>query len=588
MNLRSSLKRACINALSQAYDYAALTEISHLLEITEATSEEFGDYQCNAALKLAKQFKESPLNIAQKMAERLKADAEVSNIVSSIEVKAPGFINFRIQAQYLIKKIDTYIHGTHFGIELIPKPEKVVIDFSSPNIAKEMHVGHLRSTIIGDCLRRLFLFFGFDVIPLNHVGDFGTQFGMLIAHLKSMNLTHLEQHTDEIKLSDLSRWYKEAKQRFDQDPDFKKKSQEEVVALQKGDATNVQIWSNICEISRRAYEHIYSLLDITLIERGESFYQNDLQKILSDLQNKGLITVSDGAKCVYLDGFINREGEPLPLIIQKSDGGFNYAATDLSALHHRIFDEKAKQILYVVDAGQSLHFQMVFATAQKAGYYDSQKIRVEHVPFGLVLRADGKKFKTREGDTERLIDLIQTGIDKARKILVDRDPNLADPELQHMAEVLGINAIKYSDLSCNRMSDYVFSYDKMLAFEGNTAAFIMYAYVRILSIQRKTKVDIEALIQAKTPLNITEPAEISLALRLEQYSEVLTQMSQDLMPSRLTEYLYRLAEKFHHFFHQCRVEGVQEQNSRLLLCEATARVLKSGMQILGLQPLERM
>lgn len=633
MSVSSLLKQSCIDAFFMAFpdkcpDKSSIempnmpntveNMVENMVEITEATSEEFGHFQCNGAMKLSKILKMPPVKIAEAWLQKLNEIKWIQGSVASIDIKGPGFINFKMKPQFFAKRIQKLLTDPRLGISLPKIPEKVIIEFSSPNVAKEMHVGHIRSTIIGDCLRRLFTFLGHTVLPVNHVGDWGTQFGMLIAYLETVAPSLMaekisEETHDQIHLSNLAQWYKEAKKKFDEDPAFKKQSQQEVVSLQQGDKRARRVWEHICEISREAYEHIYRLLDVTLVEKGESFYNPLLPKIIEDLNKKGMITVSDGAKCVYLDGFTNREGEPLPLIVQKSDGGYNYASTDLAALYHRVQEEKVDEVIYVVDAGQSLHFQMIFAAAAKAGYYDPQKNRVVHVPFGLVLRGDGKKFKTREGDTERLVDLIQTAIDKAKAILIERNPEFSATELSTMSEILGINAIKYADLSCNRLSDYMFSYDKMLKFEGNTAAFIMYAFVRILSIQRKTNVKVLSLLQVleeqgngqdrkdgtdlengdnrdkdKILLVLEESAEISLGLHLCQFEDVLLQMKDDLMPNRLTDYLYRLAEKFHVFFHQCRVEGSPQQNSRLLLCEAVGRVLKQGMQLLGLKPLERM
>jgi len=592
--------------------------------VTEASSAEFGHFQCNYALQIAKPLKMNPPLIAkywvEKINELIPSNSEYQGIIEKIEIKGAGFINFYIHPEHLAYRLTKSIQDRshRFGITKTDNPLKVIIDYSSPNTAKEMHVGHLRSTIIGDSLNRLFRFFGHDVLALNHVGDWGTQFGMLIAYIKSFVDNEkttaseplafeyvLEKKIANATLSDLAQWYKASKKTFDADPEFKKQAQLEVVALQSGEPTSLTTWKEICEISRHAYQHVYKLLDIdpSLTERGESYYDPMLAKTIEKLEKVKLngqpfVVISEGAKCIFLEGFTNREGEPLPLILQKSDGAYNYSSTDLAALDHRVNEEQGNCLLYVVDAGQSLHFQMIFKAAELAGFYDPKKVRIEHVPFGLVLRNDGKKFKTREGDTERLIDLIQNAIDKAKEILQNRNSDLDPHELQHTAEVLGINAIKYADLSCNRESDYIFSYEKMLKFEGNTAAFIMYAYVRIRSIQRKIlqKTNAEDMNNAMeamfkneaATLKIIEPSEIALALLLCQFEDVLLKMQDHLNPSRLTEYLYRLAEKFHLFFHQCRVEGSEEQNSRLFLCYAVALVLKQGMELLGLRSLERM
>lgn len=587
MNFSDLLKQRSTAALYQAYPEKASLIDPALIEITEATQEKFGHYQCNSAMKLTKILDENPRQIAEKLLLALK-NMSTDSIFAELSIAGPGFINFTLARSFLSSIVTQQLHDPRLGVPLPAKPLRVILDYSSPNVAKEMHVGHLRTTIIGDCLARLMRFLGHQTLCLNHIGDWGTQFGMLIAYLKIV-LPEMSGNTlPNVDLSDLVAWYRASKQKFDEDSDFKKQAQQEVVLLQNGDPAARRIWEHICEISRHAYQKIYDMLDIALIERGESFYHPFLAPLLQDLEQKKLLTTSEGAKCVYLEGFTNREGEPLPLILQKSDGGYNYATTDVAALKHRVQEEKGDWLIYVIDAGQTLHLQMVFETAKKAGYFDPNQVRIDHVAFGLVLKPDGKKFKTRSGDTEKLIDLLQGAVEKAKEKLQERDPDISNTELEAAAKILGLNAIKYADLSCHRMSDYIFSYEKMLKFEGNTAAFLLYAYVRIQSIQRKLNLDILDLLKDKQAIVLADPAEIALGFLVAQFSEVLESMSKELLPNRLTDYLYRLAEKFHAFFHQCRVEGAPEQNSRLLLCEATARVLHQGMQILGLKPLERM
>lgn len=634
MNLAELIKEKCLKALNLAYPQQAASLDSALIEITQATQQQFGHYQCNSAMKLSKLLAENPRKIAENLVVHLKSlntvnlnsvslnDVNAENkatlssssvsipsmpMFSDINIAGPGFINFTLNAEFIAQLNTQQLHDARLGVSKPTKPLKVIIDYSSPNVAKEMHVGHLRTTIIGDCLARLMRFLGHEVLCLNHIGDWGTQFGMLIAYIKQLHPEMSGATLPDVDLSDLVAWYRAAKARFDEDPAFKKQSQLEVINLQGGDLLARAIWEHICEISRINYQKIYDLLDIQLIERGESFYHPFLQPLIEDLEGKGLLTISDGAKCVYLEGFTNREGESLPLILQKSDGGFNYATTDLAALQHRIQDEKGNWLIYVIDAGQTLHLEMIFAAAEKAGFYDPKKVRLDHVAFGLVLKPDGKKFKTRSGDTERLIDLLHGAIDKAKEKLLEREKDTessssssgssansassitAAQDLNAAAQILGINAVKYADLSCHRLSDYVFSYEKMLKFEGNTAAFLLYAYVRINSIQRKIKdTEVLDLLKNKVPINLEDPAEINLGVLIAQFPEIIDTFSKSLFPHLLTDYLFRLAEKFHIFFHQCRVEGSNQQNSRLLLCEATAKVLFQGMQILGLKPLTRM
>ena len=584
MTLSSLIKQRCQQALAQAFP-AKVSEIDFaMLDITEATQPKFGHYQFNSGMKLSKILGENPRQIAEKMVKALNALSDGSTrrstpTFSKIEIAGPGFINFSFNSNFIANTLQAQCRDPHLGVSPPQKSLKVILD---------LHVGHLRSTIIGDCLSKILAFMGHNVLCLNHVGDWGTQFGMLIAYLKETLPAITNPIPPNVDLGSLATWYQASKKRFDEDPVFKKQAQQEVVALQSGEETSKRAWEHICTISRTAYQHIYDLLDIRLIERGESFYNPLLASVIQQLEKKGLLMHSEGAKCIYLDGFTNREGDPLPLILQKSDGGYNYATTDMAALQHRIQNEQGDWLIYITDAGQALHFQMVFAAGEKTGIFDPKKVRIDHVPFGLVLKPDGKKFQTRSGKTERLIDLLHTAIEHAKQKLKEHNPDISDSELEASAKVLGINAIKYADLSCHRLSDYVFSYDKMLQFEGNTAAFLLYAYVRIQSIQRKVNVDIANLLANHTPLILEDPTEIALGLLVCQFNEALENCARELLPNRLTDYLYRLAEKFHAFFHQCRVEGTPNQNSRLLLCFATAQVLGQGLLLLGLKPLERM
>lgn len=555
-------------------------------EVVQSTQDKFGDYQFNSAMKLSKLLKQNPRSIAEKIATEVETTYEEAiPFISKFEVAGPGFINMTIDPAFLDYGLNKMFYEPHFAIDLPHPPRRVIVEFSSPNTAKELHVGHLRSTIIGDSLARLFEFLGHDVLRLNHIGDWGTSFGMLIAYMKRQapQVISGEEATD---LTHLAAWYKAAKKHFDEDPEFKKASQMEVVALQGGNVEALNAWKLICEISRKSYQEIYDILDVKIQERGESYYNPQLPGLIADLESKGLITLSNGAKCVYLEGFVNREGDLFPLMVQKSDGGYNYDTTDMAAIRQRVAEEKADRIIYVTDAGQSLHFQMVFKAAEKAGYLDPKKVRVDHVPFGLVLGNDGKKFRTRSGETERLIDLLTAAVEHAKHILMERTPEMDQQETDHLAQALGIGAVKYADLSCHRTGDYTFSYDRMLKFEGNTAAFLMYAYVRVEGIKRKVKVDIESLKSER--IHIEHPSEMALGMHLMQFAEALDQVAADLLPNRLTDYLYGLAEKFNAFFRDCRVEGSPQQSSRLLLCELTARVMKQGLHILGVHTVEKM
>ena len=570
-------------ATEQALPELLAQKIVIPIDITPSTQNKFGHYQYNTAMKLTKWLKKPPRHIAEQIVAALDRQ---DGMIAHLEIAGPGFINVTLNPNFLAQEVDILLHDSHLGIDRPETPQRIIIDFSSPNVAKEMHVGHLRSTIIGDCLARLFEFLGYDVLRLNHIGDWGTAFGMLIAHMKGEVPQVLigQQKTD---LTHLVTWYKASKKRFDEDANFKRQAQLEVVALQQGQPQARQAWEIICEISRKAYQEIYDLLDVCLIERGESYYNPYLAEIVIDLENKGLVQISHGAKCIFLEGFQNREGDPLPLMVQKSDGGYNYDTTDMATIYHRINIERGNRLIYVTDAGQGTHFQMIFKAAEKAGYLDPHKVRVDHVPFGLVLGTDGKKFRTRSGETERLIDLLKAAIDHADKILQERNPQMEESERQALAHALGIGAIKYADLSNHRMSDYTFSYDRMLRFEGNTAAFLMYAYVRVAGIKRKVNIDPYSLLD-NTHIRLEHPSEIDLGLHLLRFQETLDLVTNELLPNRLTDYLYELAEKFNAFFRDCRVEGSPQQNERLLLCEATAHVLKQGLNILGVPTVDRM
>lgn len=548
------------------------------IDLTQSTQEKFGHYQCNSAMKIGKILKKNPRQIATEIVEKL----DKTDLIEKVDIEGPGFINVTLKAEFLSRATQEML-GNHLGILPHENPVRVIIDFSSPNTAKEMHVGHLRSTIIGDCIARVFEFLGDDVLRINHIGDWGTAFGMLIAYIKK-NHPQVITGTTTAALSDLVSWYRLSKVEFDANPEFKKISQEAVVALQGGDPDSLKGWKIICEISSKAYQEIYDLLDIKLIERGESFYNPMLADTVADLEKKGLVTPSDGAKCIFLEGYKNRDGDSLPLMVQKSDGGYNYDTTDMAAIRHRIEVEKGSRLIYVTDQGQSTHFQMIFDAAKLAGYLNPEKVRVDHVGFGMVLGNDGKKFRTRSGETERLIDLLTAAIKQAATLLLERSPDLSETDLAHAATVLGVSAIKYSDLSSNRMSDYQFSYDKMLRFEGNTAAFILYSYVRVGGIKRK----IGAEVDPSQKIVLVHPSEIALGLHLAQFPEALEQVAEELLPNRLTDYLFILAEKFNAFFRDCRVEGTPEQASRLLICEVTARTIKQGLELLGIKTLEKM
>lgn len=579
--MTSSIISQLTELLQQAAAAAFPTLQNIDLDITKSKETSFGDYQCNSAMKLSKLLSLPPRTIAESILKAMPSYA--STLCSSCEIAGPGFINLKLNPSFLATQVQQKLK-TGAILPPTPHPQRVIIDFSSPNIAKEMHVGHLRSTIIGDCLSRVFEALGHSVLRLNHVGDWGTAFGMLIAHIKSLPDFSVER-VAALSLADLMRLYRESKIHFDADPVFRKMAQQEVVLLQGGEAEALTIWKMICNTSEKAYQEIYDLLDVRIQERGESFYNPMLPGVITELEEKGLITISEGAKCLFLEGFTNREGNPLPLMLQKSDGGFNYDTTDMAAIAQRIRDEHADRIIYVTDSGQATHFQMIFAAARRAGLLDPSKVRVDHVPFGLVLGPDGKKFRTRSGETEKLIDLLTAAIVHADAILRSKNPDWTEEEFHQIAKILGIGAIKYSDLSSHRMSDYVFSYDRMLRFEGNTAAFIMYSYVRTASIQRKIG---KPSSYIPSTIDLEHPAEISLAKILCQFPDTIDEVAETLLPNRLTDYLYSLAEEFNLFFRDCRVEGDLRQEQRLGLVILTGWTLQKGLHLLGITTPEKM
>ncbi|WP_354635021.1 arginine--tRNA ligase [Planktothricoides raciborskii] len=555
--------------------------------LVPASNPKFGDYQSNVAMSLAKPLKQKPRDIAQKIVDHLN----VSDICQTPEIAGPGFINLMIKPSYLEAQLSSIVGFARLGVDRVENPQKIVVDFSSPNIAKEMHVGHLRSTIIGDCIARILEFRGHEVIRLNHVGDWGTQFGMLITYLREAYPEALTK-ADALDIGDLVAFYKKAKQRFDEYEAFCESSRQAVVQLQAGDPETIQAWKLLCDQSRREFQVIYDLLDIKVTERGESFYNPFLPAVVADLDNLGLLQEDQGAQCVFLEGFMNKEGNPQPLIVQKSNGGYNYATTDLAALRYRIKEDGAKRIIYVTDLGQSTHFAQVFQVATRAGWIPDD-VQVVHVPFGLVQGEDGKKLKTRAGETVRLRDLLDEAIARAKADLETRlqvEGRSETPEfIDRVAQVVGLSAVKYADLSQNRTSSYIFSYDKMLALQGNTAPYMLYAYVRVQGISRKGDIDFGHLGVGEQII-LKEETEIALAKHILLLSEAIAAVETELLPNRLCQYLFELSQKFNQFYDRCPVLQAEEpfHTSRLLLCDFTARILKLGLNLLGIEVLDRM
>lgn len=535
-------------------------------------NKKFGDIQFNGCMKFGK----NPMELASEIAKQISTHAMFANIV----VAKPGFINIWLSdtfCQDFIKQSD--VNGYNpWGKK---HSAKVIVDYSSPNIAKEMHVGHLRSSIIGDTIANLHDFKGDQVDRINHIGDWGTQFGILIAYIFENNLNDVIVNYDLSKLMVL---YQESSAKFKIDNDFKITARNFVVRLQNKEPELIKIWERLCHISQIGYDKIYQLLGINLIERGESFYQPWLQATIDLLNDKELVVESDGAKCVFLPSYPKVDDKILPLIVQKQDGGFNYATTDLAAIWHRSEVEQADKILYVTDLGQSLHFSMVFAAAKAAELVKKQECK--HIGFGLVQKTDGKKFKTRDGDSVKLIDLIETAIERAKLTIEKRNPDLETEQKNKLAQILGINALKYSDLSCNRTQNYIFDFDKMLKFEGNTAAVLMYSYVRAISICNK--LDLSPLKQNLDFNNHIEPNERELLIKLTEFNSALLRAYTELMPNRLCDYIYELASTFNRFCGNCQVIGSEREQIRLQLVIAFAKITKITFNILGMKTITYM
>lgn len=563
---------------------------SNLEPAVEVSTTRFGDYQCNNAMRLWAQIKgkstefRGPNPIGQAIMKNLPP----SDIIGSVSVAGPGFVNIVLSNDWIAQRIQTMLSN---GIDTwapVLSVKRAVVDFSSPNIAKEMHVGHLRSTIIGDTLARMLEFSEVEVLRRNHVGDWGTQFGMLIEYLfeKFPNW----EDAGEQAIGDLQEFYKASKKRFDEDKDFKEKAQEAVVLLQGGDIKYRKAWKEICEISRREFDMVYQRLGVHLEEKGESFYNPYIPDVLEELTNKELIEESDGARVIFI------EGQTIPLIVVKRDGGFNYASTDLAALWYRLNVEKAEWIIYVTDVGQKQHFDMVFSAAKRAGWLpENENVfpKTNHVGFGLVLGSDGKRFRTRSSETVRLADLLDEAKNRSetelRKRLEDNGKlaEWTDEELKKTAVAVGYGAVKYADLKNHRLTNYTFSFDQMLNDKGNTAVYLLYAYARICSIIRKSGRNIEELKSTGTVV-LGSPDERALGLHLLRFAEAVEDACTTLLPNGLCEYLYNLSEAFTKFYTSCQVIDSEEETSRLLLCEATATVMKKCFYILGIEPVDKM
>ncbi|KAG5843255.1 hypothetical protein ANANG_G00148830 [Anguilla anguilla] len=575
------------------------------LTISPNQQAKFGDYQCNSAMGMAQIMKANGLKVSpREIAEKIVQNIPDNDLIQKTEIAGPGFINVHLKKAFVSKLLTNLLVN---GVQPPPLESKkrVVVDFSSPNIAKEMHVGHLRSTIIGESMCRLFEFLGYDVLRLNHVGDWGTQFGMLIAHLQDKFPDYL---TESPPISDLQGFYKESKKRFDEEEEFKKRAYQCVVRLQSKEPDFIKAWNLICDVSRKEFQRVYDCLDIRIVERGESYYQNMMTAVVKEFEEKGLVKLEEGRKLVFVPG------QSIPLTVVKSDGGYTYDTSDLAALRQRLFEEKADIIVYVTDSGQATHFQVVFAAGQMIGWYDPKVTRVEHAGFGVVLGEDKKKFKTRSGDTVRLMDLLEEGLKRSMDKLKEkeRDKVLTPEELTKAQRAVAFGCIKYADLSHNRNNDYVFSFDKMLDDRGNTAAYLLYAYTRIRPARGLPALRLHPHQVdhppgqpgrggapegrgdhrgAAGPREGVEAGEVHPAL-----PEILHKILEDLLLHTLCDYLYELATTFTEFYDSCYCVEKDRQTGevvkinvwRLLLCDATAAIMARGFDILGLTPVQRM
>jgi arginyl-tRNA synthetase len=553
--------------------------------IQPAKQPQFGDYQANFAMVMAKHIGQSPRVVARQVIEQLG----VSDVWDKLEIAGPGFINIRLSAAFLQKRLQALLGDERLGVPFATFPQVVVVDYGGVNVAKEMHVGHLRSSIIGDTIARVLDFQGHQVIRQNHVGDWGTQFGMLIEYM----LETAQQETVSKQIAELNALYKQAKLKFDANEEFAARARARVVALQGGDEQSMAIWRGLVAISKEHFNDIFFRLGIGLGDehiRGESFYNDRLADLIQDLKQQALARIDQGAMVIELEGFVDRDGNPLPLLVRKRDGGYLYATTDLAAARFRIESLRADRIVYVTDTRQTQHFAMVFAALDKANWVPTG-VRLEHVAFGAMLGEDKKPFKTRSGEMISLSSLLEESRERAARVIRDKNPELTAVEVETLAGDIGVAALKYADLKTDRIKDYVFSWERMIAFEGNTAPYLLNAYVRILSIFRKGGHDPKKEANTGARIKITETRERELAIRLLEFPDVIEMLGKELLPHRLCNYLYELASTYHRFYEACPVlsaETTELRDSRLALSELTARSLKCGLELFGINMVEKM
>ena len=551
-------------------------------QVRQSAKVQFGDYQANGVMAVAKKLGMAP----RQLAEQVLSQLDLSGIANKVEIAGPGFINIFLDPAFLAENVSSALKSERLGVAQ-PPAQTVVVDYSAPNVAKEMHVGHLRSTIIGDAAVRTLEFLGHKVIRANHVGDWGTQFGMLIAYLEKQQ----QENAGEMALADLEGFYREAKKHYDEDEAFAERARSYVVKLQGGDEYFREMWRKLVDITMSQNQLTYNRLNVTLTRddvMGESLYNPMLPGIVADLKAKGLAVESEGATVVFLDEYKNKEGEPMGVIIQKKDGGYLYTTTDIACAKYRYENLHADRVLYYIDSRQHQHLMQAWTIVRKAGYVP-ESVPLEHHMFGMMLGKDGKPFKTRAGGTVKLADLLDEALERARRLVAEKNPDMPADELEKLANAVGIGAVKYADLSKNRTTDYIFDWDNMLAFEGNTAPYMQYAYTRVLSVFRKADIDESALVAA--PVVIIEDREAQLAARLLQFEETLTVVAREGTPHVMCSYLYDLAGLFSGFYEHCPIlsaESEETRNSRLKLALLTAKTLKLGLDTLGIETVERM
>ena len=576
--LAAAVSRAIVAAFGPGFEGLDPT-------VRPATNPAFGDFQANFAMGLGKDLGRPPREVAAAVVNEL----DLGGVCERVEVAGPGFVNLTLDDGWLAASVDAVLADDRLDVAPAAVPERVVVDYSAPNVAKEMHVGHLRSTVIGDALCRVLDWLGHTVVRQNHIGDWGTPFGMLIEHLIDIGA---EEGAHELSVGDLTRFYQAARTKFDADPSFVERSRRRVVLLQAGDPATLELWRLLVEQSKRYFNVVYERLGVLLTDADlapESMYNDRLAPVASELEAAGLAVIDDGALCVFPPGFTGRDGAPLPLIVRYSTGGYGYAATDLAAVKYRTSVLAGQRVIYVVGAPQSQHLAMVFTTAGLAGWLGEGTARAEHVAFGSVLGADGRMLRTRSGEPVRLVDLLDEAVERAGAIVAEKNPALPADERGAVARAVGIGSVKYADLSTDRTRDYVFDWDRMLSFDGNTAAYLLYAYVRVRGIFRKAD-GAEEHVGAGDVL-VTAPEERDLALALLRFDIVVQSVADTLEPHRLCTYLFDLAQAYTAFFEACpvlRAPSEPVRRSRLALCELTARTLATGLGLLGIPVVEQM